>query len=302
MNSPSHSSIETAQNTAITALETKVGVDSSAVTTTIDYLLKSTSSVSPGHKHTSSDITDPTTIMPTGSIIAYGGSSAPTSWLLCDGSLVSRTTYAALFTAISTTYGAGDGSTTFGLPDLRSRIPLGAGAGTFALSFLNTSVNTGTDIITVPTNTSLQTGSAVVLTGTGAAPTGLSFSTTYYVIRASATTLQLASTLANAVAGTQIDITGQGTGTNTLTVTLTNNALGAQGGEETHALVTAELAAHTHGPLSPSTNFFSTGGGAGNVGATSSASNTTTTTGATGGSGAHNNLQPFLTLNYIIRT
>jgi microcystin-dependent protein len=69
--------------------------------------------------------------VPTGAILPYGGSSAPTGFLLCDGSAVSRTTYAALFTAISTAFGAGDGSTTFNLPDLRGRFPIGkAAAGT----------------------------------------------------------------------------------------------------------------------------------------------------------------------------
>lgn len=61
----------------------------------------------------------------TGGIIAYGGTSAPSGYLMCDGALVSRTTYAALFTAIGTAFGAGDASTTFGLPDLRQRFPLG---------------------------------------------------------------------------------------------------------------------------------------------------------------------------------
>lgn len=67
---------------------------------------------------------------PTGSLIAFAGSAAPTGWLLCDGTAVSRTTYATLFSTISTTYGAGDGSTTFGLPDMRGRAPIGAGTGT----------------------------------------------------------------------------------------------------------------------------------------------------------------------------
>jgi microcystin-dependent protein len=49
----------------------------------------------------------------------------PSGWLLCDGSAVSRTTYAALFAVIGTTFGSGDGSTTFNLPDMRGRIPLG---------------------------------------------------------------------------------------------------------------------------------------------------------------------------------
>lgn len=63
-------------------------------------------------------------IIPAGMLAPYAGSAAPTGWLLCDGSAVSRVTYAALFVVISTTYGAGDGSTTFNIPNL-----LSAGAG-----------------------------------------------------------------------------------------------------------------------------------------------------------------------------
>lgn len=65
---------------------------------------------------------------PTGTIVAYGGTSAPSGWLLCDGAAVSRNTYARLFSVLGTTYGAGDGSTTFNLPDLRQRFPLGKAA------------------------------------------------------------------------------------------------------------------------------------------------------------------------------
>lgn len=69
---------------------------------------------------------------PTGSVTMFAGSTAPTDWLLCDGAAVSRTTYADLFAVLGTTYGAGDGSTTFNLPDLRDRAPVGA-SGTKAL-------------------------------------------------------------------------------------------------------------------------------------------------------------------------
>ena len=69
-------------------------------------------------------------IIPTGGLLAYGGASAPSGYLLCDGSAVSRSTYAALFSVIGTTYGAGDGSTTFNLPDMRGRHAVGAGTGT----------------------------------------------------------------------------------------------------------------------------------------------------------------------------
>ena len=62
-----------------------------------------------------------------GEVVAFGGVTPPTNSLVCDGSAVSRTTYAALFTAIGTYWGTGDGSTTFNLPDLRGRAPVGVG-------------------------------------------------------------------------------------------------------------------------------------------------------------------------------
>lgn len=61
----------------------------------------------------------------TGEIVSYAGSTAPDGWLLCYGQAVSRTTYAALFAVLGTTFGVGDGSTTFNLPDLRSRVAAG---------------------------------------------------------------------------------------------------------------------------------------------------------------------------------
>lgn len=71
---------------------------------------------------------------PAGIIQQFGGTSAPTGYLICDGSAVSRTNYSSLFTAIGTSYGAGDGSTTFNLPDLRQRVPVGKhSSGTFSM-------------------------------------------------------------------------------------------------------------------------------------------------------------------------
>lgn len=63
--------------------------------------------------------------IPVGVVVPYAGASAPSGWLFCYGQNVSRTTYASLFAALGTTYGAGDGSTTFGLPDLRGRVMAG---------------------------------------------------------------------------------------------------------------------------------------------------------------------------------
>lgn len=61
----------------------------------------------------------------TGEIKLYAGADTPTGWLVADGAPVSRSTYSALFAVIGTTYGAGDGSTTFNLPNLAGRFPLG---------------------------------------------------------------------------------------------------------------------------------------------------------------------------------
>ena len=63
-----------------------------------------------------------------GIIEMYAGAAAPAGWLLCNGANISRTTYAALFAVLGTTYGAGDGSTTFALPDMRGRVGVGIGA------------------------------------------------------------------------------------------------------------------------------------------------------------------------------
>ena len=64
--------------------------------------------------------------VPVGGQIPYGGATAPTGWLLCDGAAISRTTYAALFAVIGTAYGSGDGETTFNVPDKRGCTSIGA--------------------------------------------------------------------------------------------------------------------------------------------------------------------------------
>jgi microcystin-dependent protein len=69
------------------------------------------------------------TIISAGSIQMFAGSTAPSGWLICDGSTVSRKTYSDLFKAIGTTFGAGNSNDTFTLPDSRGRVPIGAGTG-----------------------------------------------------------------------------------------------------------------------------------------------------------------------------
>lgn len=62
---------------------------------------------------------------PVGSVSTYAGNQAPTGYILCDGSAISRTTYHALFQVIGTTYGSGDGSTTFNVPNLKGKFVVG---------------------------------------------------------------------------------------------------------------------------------------------------------------------------------
>ena len=68
---------------------------------------------------TSAKLNSSVILVPTSAVMAFAGGGPPSGWLYCDGQAVSRTTYAALFAIISITYGAGNGSTTFNVPDLR---------------------------------------------------------------------------------------------------------------------------------------------------------------------------------------
>lgn len=95
---------------------------------------------------------------PIGKIDMYAGPNAPNGWLLCRGQAVSRTAYSDLFAVIGTTYGAGDGSTTFNLPDLRDRVPIGVGSSYLlndyggATSHYHTTGNVTLDINQVPSH------------------------------------------------------------------------------------------------------------------------------------------------------
>ena len=143
-----------------------------------------------------------------GVIKLYSGAAAPTGWLLCNGAAISRTTYAALFAITGILYGVGDGSTTFNIPDLRGRVPVG--------------LSTDTEF----------------------------------------------------------------------------DALGETGGEKTHVLTEAELAAHTHTYNKPTTFDHTSAGSESEYGVKVA----TADTGSAGSGDAHNNLQPYQTVNFIIKT
>ena len=89
--------------------------------------------------------------VPPGTVIMYIAATAPAGFFLCDGSAISRTTYATLYAIISTTYGSGNGSTTFNLPDLRGRVPIGYGQGS-GLSNRNLNGKGGAETHTLTTS------------------------------------------------------------------------------------------------------------------------------------------------------
>lgn len=237
-------------------------------------------------------------LIPTGLILPYGGSSAPTNWFLCDGSAKNRTTYATLYAIIGTSYGVGDGSTTFNLPNTKGRTMVGAGAGTKVATFASRSSNVITVTgLTNASNNEFQTGQAILYSAPVTPMTGLTDNTTYYVIRVTNTTFSLATTLANAQNGTVIALSSDGSGTQTFTLTLTTRAVGDTGGEENHAMSSTELLSHTHAVDaigSTDANFFATG-------ASTAIGSASATTAATGGNASMNSMQPFVSTNYIIK-
>ena len=106
-------------------------------------------------------------IVPSGTIVGYGAASAPTGWLLCNDAAVSRSTYARLFAVIGTGYGAGDGSSTFNVPDLRDKVPLGKGTNNDTLG-----TTTGSAAASSVLASASKTGVTTAASNTGTANTG----------------------------------------------------------------------------------------------------------------------------------
>ena len=98
-------------------------------------------------------------IFPAGTIVGFGNTTPPSGFLACNDQAVSRTTYARLFAAIGTSFGVGDGSSTFNMPDLRDRVPLGYGTNNSSMGAATTGIGASA-VMTSATKTGLQTGSS----------------------------------------------------------------------------------------------------------------------------------------------
>lgn len=227
-------------------------------------------------------------LVPVGTILPYGGASSPnSSWLLCYGQAVSRSTYSSVFAVIGTAYGVGDGSTTFNLPDLRGRTTVGNDSmgGTAA-----NRTQRSTTITTTNASTSATVGSA----------TGLSVG--MYVTSANVT----AGTTITAISGTTITLsaaaTASGTGTAARFSILNNDAavLGAAGGADVHQLTALQIAAHSHLLAqrtggSPNSGNETQPYSGGTLLSSNQQSNNNT------GDQPHPNMQPSQVTNYIIK-
>lgn len=192
------------------------------------------------------EVITPYLLVPAGVISVYAGASSPTGYLMCNGSAVSRAIYAELFNVIGTTYGVGDGSTTFNVPNLTGRVPVGLQASEPSFASLGTTGGEIEHTLTIPEMPSHDhtgtTDSAGIhnhsITDPGHSHSGVP---------------NQASTALNGASNN----TGNGGNTSTAVTGISVNNNGA----------------HVH----------------------------TFTTNNTGGDQPHNNLQPYITLNYIIK-
>lgn len=105
---------------------TQVGIGTTTVGSNMLTVAGTVASTAGGFVFPDSTTQTTAVTAPAASMMVFAGASAPSGWLLCFGQAISRTTYAALFSAVSTTYGIGDGTTTFNLPDMRGRVAAGA--------------------------------------------------------------------------------------------------------------------------------------------------------------------------------
>jgi len=155
-------------------------------------------------------------VNPVGIISPYSGDSAPSGWLLCDGQLYNgaHADYADLYAIIGQKYGAG-ASDYFHVPDLRGVFIRGLSK-VADHDFVADKVWIATDEINLISYPHHRTGFPIRLTTTDTLPAPFLINTTYYIIRVDSNVVMLATSRANAFAGTQINITTTGAGTQTV--------------------------------------------------------------------------------------
>jgi microcystin-dependent protein len=249
-------------------------------------------------------------LQPPGAILPYAGATAPSGFLLCDGSAVSRTEYAALFAVCGTTFGAGDGSTTFNVPDLRGRVPVGvdgsagrlsandalgntAGAETHALSSAELAAHTHA------VGTFAVGNEAAHTHGTGTYAVGNEAAHTH-----GATGLTISGGAHTHSASGDRATNNTATGAGGVITTLSANNAGNQDALTTTEYVGGSPATHTHtvggNTAAGSSHTHSLSGSSA---AGSSHTHALTGSSASTGSGtAHNNLQPYQITQYLIKT
>ena len=192
----------------------------------------------------------------------FAGSTVPAGYLPCDGSAVDRTTYASLFTAIGTTYGAGDGSTTFNVPDISGRVVIGV-SGAHAMASTG-----GTETVTLQTANLPAHGHSVPKHG--------------HANTIAAKTPQLAHTITQPVFKyNSPNSAGNSAGSSKTTCKTASTQTASRG---------TNLAVTAHAATACTMSGSVTNKPAFNSDSTS------------GGGSAHSNMQPYIAINYIIST
>lgn len=260
LSSPSHASQHGNANDAIEAIQAKVGVDNSAVATSLDYKVRVWN--------------------PTGEISMWATGSAPTGWLICDGSAISRTTYAALFAVIGTVYGAGDGSTTFNLPNLKGRVVVGRDSADADWDTLGETRGSKTHTLTIsemPVHSHTQNAH---------------------------NHSQVAHNHSQNAHNHVIYMSTSSAGSHSHTYSWDNVSGGTRASGSSYTIVTSSLdtdntstaGSHTHDVIG-----YSIDATASNIETTATNVEATATNNNTGSGVAHNNIQPSIVLNFIIR-
>lgn len=234
-----------------------------------------------------SDVTN--LFIPVGGIVSYAGLSAPGGgkFMLCDGSAISRTSYSSLYSVLGTYYGSGDGSTTFNLPNLKGRVPVGldstqtefdvlgeaAGAKTVALTTAEIPShlhNLGTlAVVSNTTGVTTQSGGSHTHTGnTNLAGGHFHATQSVQVLNSTSIYGDAQDVYESAAAG--------GENYDTFVTDIK--------GDHTHTLNINSGGAHSHTMTDPGHSHILTG-----------------STANAGSGSAHNNLQPYVVVNYLIR-